>query len=122
VWTSSAYYKLVAGSLSNIGSFVMTTTGRDQSATYLSQRQCDLSGITGTLSRVACTLTLTDSATRYVTGSIFGFGLTAGMPVDITLRVAGAQLERGDGLAGATSYIPTSGAAVTRMPDIYQQF
>jgi hypothetical protein len=55
---------------------------------------------------------------RYAAGW-FLVGFPAGATCDITFRVGAPQLEIGD---VPTSYIPTSGTAMTRVQDVYQQF
>ena len=110
-WTGSVYVKLVAGSMTNIGSVRVQVRANDVSGSVLQ------SGTT--------TFTPSSSLIRHSHALVFNnasiartrFGLAffdAVGAIDITLRIAAPQLERGE---FATSYIATTTAAATRSTD-----
>lgn len=112
-WTLSCYLHLIAGSLSNIGAIkaVMLRDGDAGLATG-----SDVSAlIGGALPYRAQVVGFTPSGTTY-TRPFLDIDLTAGLAVDMTLRLLLPQLERG---GFATSAIKSSGSATARSGDVF---
>ena len=114
-WTSSAYVRLAAGSLSGVSSVRLSTSNRDSLGNVIA------SGDT-TFTPTSASLTTQRFVNIYTNASAltafellnFTFVLS-GAAVDLTLRIGLPQLELG---AFATSVIPTTTATVTRAADI----
>jgi hypothetical protein len=106
VWTASDYASVVAApnpyNSANASIFWLGgVAGPSQTTT-----------LTSTLSRFAVTGTA-PASTTHGTPTI-GFALTIGTTYDFTIRIAAPQMELG---AYATTFIPTTTAAVTRLAD-----
>lgn len=113
-WTCSAYMRLVGGSLANVNSISPGITYRDSGGSALASGATSyaLSGSALRTQRATHTAT-SPGSTAYAQG-IINISVVNGAAVDFTLRIGAPQLEQ---KAFATSYIPTSTAAVTRNAD-----
>jgi hypothetical protein len=117
-WTTSAYLKLAAGSLTNLNTIVTTVAGRDSGGNAVSGQQGNgtVAATTASLisQRFSNSFTFSSASVAFVRGG-FQFGVTSGLAVDVTWRIGLPQLEQG---AFATSVIKTSTTAVTRNADV----
>lgn len=93
-WTGSAYARIAGGSLDGIGSARIALQERTGS-TFLGQTMTPITLSATRLSagRVAATRTLSHAETTDVLLTVGLSSLTVGVPVDITLRIAGPQME-----------------------------
>lgn len=113
-WTSSAYYKLVAGTLAGV-TFKNATSDRAVAGAELGSSKTTFIPTTASLNtqRVSSTLTNNNALSAFELQYV-EFVLD-GSAVDFTLRIGMPQLELG---AFATSVISTSTVAVTRAADV----
>src|SRR5215469_2945853 len=111
-WTISEFLAIAAGNMSNISgvypSYNENTAGGGFLTAHLPVPA--FVAISTTLTRFNFSATNTNASTA-VLWPFVNFGVTNGLPVDITLRIGMPQLELG---AFASSVIATSGVAVTR--------
>ncbi len=113
VWTSSGYFKLVTGSLTNISSIACGSQSRTAAGGFIAQYSTSFTA-DSTLKRSSNTTPALPATTERVVPVII-INVSAAAAIDITLRIGLPQLERG---AFATSVIPTTTAALTRAADI----
>ncbi len=113
-WTHSVYMRLVGGSLANVNSIAPGIAYRDVNETNLLTPSTAASVTTDALIVQRRSHTSTSPASTSYAQGIVNIFVVNGGAVDITLRIGAPQLEQ---KAFATSYIPTSTAAVTRNAD-----
>ncbi len=115
-FTSSGYLRLVAGSLSPFDAIIFTCDERDSSGNFLARSETAILGLEASKlssQRYSVTRTFSNALTAYAAQQIVITYKTL-VAFDFTLRFGGAQLEKA---STASSFIPTSTAAVTRSAD-----
>ncbi len=114
-WTESAYFALANGSVPSGRTFNITITERNSGGSIIVANQSAniATSLTSTLRRFSFSVASTNALTAFV-HPYFGCYIGVGAVVDFTIRIGAPQLEQ---KAFATSYIPTSTAAVTRNAD-----
>lgn len=114
-WTESAYFALANGSVPSGRTFNIAITERNSGGSTIVANQSTniATSLTSTLRRFSLSVASTNASTAFV-HPYFACYITAGTVVDFTIRIGAPQLEQ---KAFATSYIPTSTAAVTRNAD-----
>ena len=114
-WTESAYLALANGSVPSGRTFNITIAERNSGGSIIVANQSTniATSLTSTLRRFSFSVASTNASTAFV-HPYFGCFIGVGEVVDFTIRIGAPQLEQ---KAFATSYIPTSTAAVTRNAD-----
>jgi hypothetical protein len=112
-WTGAAYFKLVAGTLTNVTLLSLTVRYNDSSGSSLTSQNSAFTP-TASLERVTNTFTAANASTAFVAATLVA-NFTNDLPVDFTLRIGLPQLELGE---FATSVIPTTTTALTRNADV----
>lgn len=112
IWTGSVYLRQISGTPATVS---LCVDERNSGGTLLGNACTSLSPLTSALgtSRLIGTKTLSNASTAYVTMSLRIF-YSAGQSFNTTFRIAAPQLELGN---FATSYIPTTAGAATRLSD-----
>jgi hypothetical protein len=109
-WSYSLYAKTANGTISN-SQLVMFE--RNSASGFITQGTLSFS-TDSSLQRFTFTRTLSGGATVAFVQPVLFFGVTIGTAYDFTIRIAAPQMELG---AYATTFIPTTTAAVTRLAD-----
>ena len=114
-WTESAYFALANGSAPSGRTFNITINERNSGGSQVVANQSAniATSLTSTLRRFSFSVASTNASTAFVHPYVACY-IAAGAVVDFTIRIGAPQLEQ---KAFATSYIPTSTAAVTRNAD-----
>jgi hypothetical protein len=112
VWTNSTYVKLVANP-SPANAIWVGMYERNSVGTAVGFGQQAITPTTS-LTRFTFTRTLVGGATVAFVQPVIAFNLTSGATYDFTIRIAAPQMELG---AFASTFIPTTTAAVTRLAD-----
>lgn len=113
-WSRSMFLQLVGGSKTNLTSIINWLVPYTSTPSALTAHATNvLANVDATQARVSTTHTLALPTVAYVQHALL-VGYTSGAAIDVTLRIAAPQLERG---AGATAPILTSGAAASRVAD-----
>jgi hypothetical protein len=111
-WTNALYMKTVAAP-NPYNSILNNFSERTAAGTLLTGAQQAMT-LTSTLTRFSFTRTNTNVLTERINAGYQGT-LTIGATYDFTIRIAAPQMELG---AYATSWVPTTTAAVTRIADV----
>jgi hypothetical protein len=93
-WTASFYYKLAAGSLTNITGVRAVVTGNSSAGATLESNGTPGVSPTANWQRVAATLTMANALTVYADAWVQILCAAAPVAIDITLRVGWPQLEQ----------------------------
>jgi len=116
-WTESAYIAIANGGLTNITKVNFTMVERTAGgASVAFQGAADYkASLSSSFYRASFVQTLAGGGTVAFVSPEFSFGLTVGLAVDVTFRIALPPMEQG---SGASSPIKTSSAAVARAADV----
>lgn len=109
-WTLNTYAKIISGTFNtaSLGIYERTSAG------IIVVQGFQVVVPTSTLQRFAYTRTLSGGATVAAVQPAIIFSVTNGAAYDFTIRIAAPQMELG---AYATTWVPTTTAAVTRLAD-----
>lgn len=110
VWSFSTYAKTISGTTPTSQFFIVERTS---AGSFITQGATTFVP-TSTLERFSATRTLSGGATVAAVQPLLMFAVTSGVAYDFTIRIAAPQMELG---AYATTWIPTTTAAVTRNAD-----
>jgi hypothetical protein len=112
-WTESLYAKIISAPNPPVN-YTQLMIERTSGGSFVTSGSQTFTPTTS-LQRFAFTRTLSGGATVAAIQPGIGFGLTNGATYDFTIRIAAPQMELG---AYATTFIPTTTAAVTRLADV----
>lgn len=111
-WTTSCYYRMTAGSMSNITTLQQFVSQVRADGMININTYGNLGTVDNTWRRASYTRTISDTTPdtmRIKSG--FYLSLALGQPIDITLRLGNCQLERA---ASPSDYVPTTTTARVR--------
>jgi hypothetical protein len=108
-WTGSFYAKTITSTPNTIRSIIIEYTA---AGAYITDNTSIVT-VSSTLNRVSQVRTIAAATTARIANGVL-FNLTIGTAYDFTIRIAAPQMELG---AYATTFIPTTTAAVTRLAD-----
>jgi hypothetical protein len=112
-WTNSFYTKLVASPAPPL-TYGCAVSERNSFGGYVADSRQEFTPTT-TLRRFTYTISNLNASTAYLL-PFYRMALTNGAAYDFTIRIAAPQMELG---AYATTFIPTTTAAVTRLVDTF---
>jgi hypothetical protein len=110
-WSPSGYIRIIAQPLPPT-EYRQTLLERNSSLGIVGGNNVTFSNTT--LQRIVLSTTTVNAATAFIQQEISAL-LTSGVAYDFTIRIAAPQIEQG---VGATSFVPTTSAAVTRNADV----
>jgi hypothetical protein len=113
-WAHSIYVKVISGTYDSASLAMLERTSAGGAVKATSQTIVP----TANLERFTYARTLDGGATVAAVQPYISFGLTIGAAYDFTIRIAAPQMELG---GYATTFIPTTTAAVTRLADYARQ-
>ena len=116
-WAVSNYIRMVGGTLANVGNCQQILGEYTAGGTYLQNNGgpgFTISAAPLNSNRRADTLTTSNASVGKVLSGLY-LGVTNGAAINVTLRIGAPQFEQG---GFATSFIPTTGASVTRVSDV----
>ena len=114
-WSMSLWSAIIAGGLTNINSYGYGTLVYDAAGAFIGAPFSNgIINTTSTLTRTQATGTIATVGTAFIQPQIYLI-FNSGVAIDITLRIGLPQLELG---AFATSVIPTTVIAATRLADV----
>jgi hypothetical protein len=116
VWTNSIYSKIVSQPNPAV-SYALQMLERTSGGGFVTDGS-QIFTPTTSLQRFAFTRTLNGGATVANVQPCITINLTNGATYDFTIRIAAPQMELG---ASATTFIPTTTAAVTRLVDVFSR-
>jgi hypothetical protein len=112
-WTGSFYAKTITSTPNTIRSIIIEYTA---AGAYVTDNTSIVT-VSSTLNRVSQVRTIAAATTARIANGVL-FNLTIGTAYDFTIRIAAPQMELG---AYATTFIPTTTAAVTRLVDAFSR-
>jgi hypothetical protein len=113
-WTNSFYLKIIAQPNPPVAIY-LNITERTSAGTFVTSGNSSGISVTSSLNRFSFVRTLSGGATVAAVQPRLGVTLTISSTYDFTIRIAAPQMELG---AYATTWVPTTTAAVTRIADV----
>ena len=110
-WTNSVYLRAISSAPNALR---LISEERTSAGVYVTEGSTSDFSITSSLAQYTFTRTLNGGATVGAVNPIIRLNLTNGAAYDFTIRIAAPQMELG---AYATTWVPTTTAAVTRLAD-----
>lgn len=113
-WSASTFGRLISGSMSSI-TLQNRIIARTSGGAFIASNDVAAIAAASTIAAGGASLSYTLPASTGFVQHAFCILAQAGISVDVTIRFAAPQLEKG---SSSTSYIPTTSAPVTRAADI----